>query len=252
MKLDSNSDGQQFENSDIYIDFCNLLPEVCHLLSQENYDESLNLINSFYFNNAQRDQSNQLKFECDKWIASIFEEAERYEESLQILKRIYKDVKPDDVMFISYQTDIVRILTKMHRFEDAISESQIALDKQIDGDVLDLFTLLFYYAHSLQLCSKKFPDKYFSFTVKVLNDLSSRLLDLDLVDSESLCKAILETYDQHCIANKRYSRLLISLDEAESKSHKISLLNSYIGTEDFDFYKNLALEELHDLEDTSS
>lgn len=248
MILNENHENYQFENSDLYAKFCGVLPAVCQLIEQDNYNESLNLINDFYSKNAERDYGDLLKYECDKWIALIFEKAGHYEQAFQTLKRLYRQLKPRDEMFISYQTNVVRVLLKMYRSEDAILESEITLDNQVDGDIIDLLTLLFYYIQALGNLSKQLPDKYFDSVKIIINKLSPKLSELDLINSENLCKIVSQIYEQHTAANKRYSKLVVALNATNNILYRISLLKSYIENETFDFYKHIALEELHDLE----
>lgn len=252
MKINNGINNNQFESSDVYRKFCNILPNVCKLIQQENYNKSLKLVDDFYSKNACCDQSDQLRYECDKWIALILEKDRCYDESLKILRKLYKNVKPDDEMFISYQTNIVRILIKMRRFEDAILESKITLDKQVNEDVIDLLTFFFYYVQALQASSNQLPAQYFNLTKEIINELDPKLLNLISLNSENLFKAILEIYEKHNTANKRYSQLVVSLNATDDNLYKVGLLKSYIKNESFAFYKKMALEELHELENNFS
>ena len=59
MKFNDDSGSPQFESSDLYRDFGNVLLEVCQLLKERNYSESLRFLEDFYSKNASRDQNNQ-------------------------------------------------------------------------------------------------------------------------------------------------------------------------------------------------
>jgi tetratricopeptide (TPR) repeat protein len=236
---------QEFENSSLNRDYNTMLvPTVCQLITERQYEQALTKINDFHFERAHQDKNNQLKKKCDLWIAQVYEEQGRYDEALSIYDSLSQSPAPEHLWFITRQTDVVRVLHMMKKHEDACSRVEITLDRQTNSTSFDILRLLIQYVDVLEAIKKDFPLKHRTLIEKLVDDLSIRIDGFDLSQSTSICELIRLIHQENRNANKRYARLVIELDAIEDDNEAISILEKYVSEESFEFYRNLAIEEL--------
>ncbi|MBD2775703.1 hypothetical protein [Iningainema tapete] len=83
----------------------------------------------------------------------------------------------------------------------------------------------------------------------VANELGIELQDNDLLDSINFSQSVKELSQKNREANRRYSQMLIELDEIEDDSQAECLLRNYIAEENVAYYRSLAMKELDQLVD---
>jgi tetratricopeptide (TPR) repeat protein len=240
---------ENHESSDLNREYESVLvPTIYQLITKGHYEEALDAINSFYIEKECQDKNRQLKEKCDSWIAQVYEEQSRYDQALTIYDYLSQSVESNHLLFMTRQVDVARVLYKMQRHEEACSKIEFTLDKQDDGEPLNMLQLLVQYIDILEASEKKFPLKYRALIERLANRLFIRIDEFDLNQSNSICELIRLIHQENRNANRRYTRLVIKLEQVDD-DHAVSMLEEYISNEKFEFYRNLAIEDLRDIYD---
>lgn len=105
------------------------------------------------------------------------------------------------------------------------------------------------YVDILEECHKPLSIQHQFLVKNLANELGIELRENDLVEPSNLSQSVKELSQKNQDANRRYSRVLIELDEIEDDSQAEGLLRKYISEETVGYYRNLAIKELDELED---
>lgn len=98
----------------------------------------------------------------------------------------------------------------------------------------------------LEESHEKLPIQYQYLVQSLANDLGIEGFSNGLLESSSLNQSIREVSQKNQEANRRYSQMLIQLDEIEDDDQAEGLLRKYISEESVGYYRNLAIQELDD------
>lgn len=243
-----NQEPENSEDLDISLEEA-LAFDVSELLRSSDFDQALETIDSFYAANVYRDTNDQISNQCNLLKAQVFEEQGRQQEALSLYHLLSQNTEPSDQLFVYRKLDLVRVLRKVGSVEEAILEIEKTLEQQTNNAILGLLNLLAFYVDILESRDEVIPVKY----QPLLRDLVDRIGVEDLSDdisedSRFMNIVVNELSQKNRDANKRYSHLLFELDEVEDDSQADSLLRSYISQEKVGYYRNLAVEELNELE----
>ncbi|MEC4816997.1 MAG: hypothetical protein SAK29_27570 [Scytonema sp. PMC 1069.18] len=220
-----------------------VIPDIYRHLQAENYQEALEIINNFYQTKANRDENNLLKHKCDSWTALIFEKQGRDREALSLYKSLAHVMGQNHTLFTYYQVDVARVLHKLGNNKEARIEIEKVLENSIDSSISDKLTALNLYIDILEDCHEKLEHKYQPLVKKLATELGM-LREKDWSKATNLSQSVKELSYKNQEANKRYSRLLIELDQVEDDSQAEVLLRKYISQESVGYYRNLAMKEL--------
>lgn len=241
---------QDKANHDLNQDFEQVVvPVIYRHLQAEHYHEALEIINNFYIASADQDENNRLKHKCDSWKALIFEKQGRYQSALSLYKSLAQSMGSSHTLFTYLQVDVARVLHKLGDTKQAIFEIEKALEEPTCSSLSDKLTALSLYVNILQECPGEFSIHYKYLVDNLANELGIELRDNDLVEPSTLSQSIKELSQKNQEANRRYSRMLIELDEIEDDSQASGLLRKYISEESVGYYRKRAIKELDELED---
>ena len=223
-----------------------IIPKVWDDMQNKNYQEALNTLDEFYKSHANQDNKHILVSTCTPWKALIFEKQERYPEALLLYEKIHNSKEKSDIFYINSQTNMARVLSKMGDCEKAIEVIQEILRQEIE-DSTDLLNVLELYVDVLEKSNQLFPKEYKVFVENVAEQIGISLSNADLNNSNNLTQEIKELSCKHREANRRYSILVIGLNQIEDNAQKKSVLEGYISEETVGLYRNMAVEELNNL-----
>lgn len=240
---------QDFASHDLNQDFEQVVvPAIYRHLQTEDYHQALEIVNNFSRASADRDENNWLKHKCDSWKALIFEKQERYQEALSLYKSLAQFMGPSHTLFTYIQVDVARVLHKIGNNKSAILEIEKALESQYSS-ISDKLTALNLYVDILEYWHESLPIQQQILLKRLANELGIDWRENDLLEPSNLNQAVKELSQRNQEANRRYSRMLIALDEIEDDSQASGLLRKYISSESVGYYRNLAIKELDELED---
>ncbi|MDF5727139.1 MAG: hypothetical protein PUP92_03665 [Rhizonema sp. PD38] len=240
---------QDFASPDLNRDFEQVvIPDIYRHLQAENYQSAVEIINDFYNTKVDRYENNLLKQKCDSWKALIFEKQGRDQEALSLYKFLAQLMGSNHTLFTYFQVDVARVLHKLGNNKEARIEIEKALEESIDSSISDLLTALNLYISILEECHETLAHQYQPLVNKLATQLGI-LRENDWLESGNLSQSVKECLVKNQEANKRYSRMLIELDEIEDASLAEVLLRKYISHESVGYYRNLAMQELDELVD---
>lgn len=225
-----------------------VIPDIYRHLQAENYQSAVEIINNFYKTKVDRDENNLLKQKCDSWKALIFEKQGRDQEALLLYKSLAQVMGSSHTLFTYCKVDVARVLLKLGNNKEARIEIEKALEESIGSSISDRLTALNLYISILEECHETLDTQYQPLVRKLANELGI-LRENDWLESGNFSQLVKECVLKNQEANKRYSRMLIELDEIEDASLAEGLLRKYISQESVGYYRNFAMQELDELVD---
>lgn len=224
-----------------------LVLSINNLIREKNFDEAIETINKFYRSYKHQDSKSNLEDTCNAWLALVYEKKGNYSKALEICELLACKTKPDYTFFINRRVNVVRNLYYLKEYRKAVKYVEETIDRQINGNSFEILCLLKHYTDVLDASQSRFPTKYRSLIETIIQTLSPDLGELELSNSDRLAKAVRKISELNRNANLRYSNLVIKLSEIGDKQLIVTSLEKYISEENFEFYRNLAVENLREL-----
>lgn len=246
--MENSKREQNFDDNRLVENFQrDIIPDIYSNLRSKNYNNALEVLEDFYQQNTSQVHNSSLMDKCNSWKAHIFEKQERYQEALLLHREICQSRETNDIFYINSQIDMARVLYKMGECAKAIEIIREILRQEIE-DSADLLSVLNLYVDILESSNQLFPPEYKVFVENLAEQLGIELSNVDLNNSNNLTQEVKELSQKDRDANKRYSILVIGLNQIEDKNRKKSVLESYISEETVSLYRNMAVEALNNYE----
>ena len=223
-----------------------VIPFVCKQMQASRFDEAIATIDNFYRLNGNKDCQGRLKYKSDAWKALILEEQGKYAEALVLYKSTYQSLQQNDDLYVHKRLSIIKLLHKLEKDREAIAEIDTILKLELDISVFELLALFNCYVDCLESSNKIFPQKYLKLVARIAKEFAPKF-DLNYLETHNINLAIKQMVQRNRGANRAYSLLLIQLDEVE-REEQIYLLRNYLSTAKIDFYRQMAIAQLKQIE----
>ena len=221
-----------------------IIPLVYQQMQASCYDEAIAAIDDFYRSNVNKDHLYWLKPKSDAWKALILEKQSKYAEALLLYKSAYQSLPLQDNFYVYNRLNIARVLHKLKRNQEAIAEIEAILNLEFDTSVFELLALLDCYVDCLDSRNEIFPQKYLKFVICIAKELAIEF-EPNLVTQ--INPAIKQMVQKNRLANRAYSLLLIQLNKLKPEE-QIYLLRNYLSTAKIDYYRQMAIAQLKQIE----
>lgn len=248
--MKSSENDTNFDNNSEVSDLFKreLIPLVYRHIQASYFDEALRAIEDFYNLNLEKDEQGWLENKCNFWKALILEKQEKYSEALPLYRAAHRSIQQNDNLFVYKKLDIARVLHKLGNNDEAIREIEHILEQSVYDSPLELLKLLKCYTDCLESSGRNFPVEYKELITRLGNEFSANLSNSSQLKLQDIKEAIEQIAQENTEANRRYSLFMIQLDRVEARSEKIHLLRDYISEERINCYRNLAIEQLDEIE----
>ena len=222
-----------------------VIPVVCEQMQALRFEEAIAIIDDFYRLHGNKDYKGKLKPKSDSWKALILEQQGKYAEALLLYESAYQSLQQNDDLYVHKRLSIIRLLHKLGRNNEAIFEIDTILKLELDMSVFELLALFDCYVDCLLGSNRVFPEQYLKFVVRIAQEFAPEF-DLNYLETR-VNLAIKQMVQRNRTANRAYSLLLIRLDEVRQEE-QIYLLRKYLSTAKIDYYRQMAIALLNQIE----
>ena len=222
-----------------------IIPIVCKQMQASRFDEAVATIDDFYRLNVNYDYQGRLKRKSDSWKALILVQQGKYAEALLLYKSAYRSLQQNDDLYVHKRLSIIKLLHKLEKDREAIAQVETILELKSDISVFELLALLNCYVDCLSSSDRVFSKKYLKHVDRIAKEFATEFDSNYLEVNINL--AIKQMVQRNRTANRAYSLLLIQLDEVE-RDEQIYLLRNYLSTAKIDFYRQMAIALLNQME----
>ena len=230
-----------------------VIPVVCKQMQALRFEEAITLrvpfgiatIDDFYRLHGNRDCQDRFKGKSDSWKALILEQQGKYSEALLLYESAYQSLQQNDDLYVHKRLSIIRLLHKLGRNNEAILEIDTILKLELDISVFELLALFDCYVDCLLSSDRIFSEKYLKLVTRIAKEFAPEF-DSNYLETQ-INLAIKQMVQRNRTANRAYSLLLIRLDEVE-RGEQMYLLRNYLSTAKIDYYRQMAIALLNQIE----
>jgi hypothetical protein len=229
--------------------------ELVRLVSErffaKEFKDALSIIES-YLRQSMQESSNDKRLEkvCYDWKALILSETGEHIAAAATYREICSLNELSLFDYIECKCGLARSLYQTGSFLEASDEIEDFLTgnrgliEQDEDHIINLLPLLSIYADILSTLNKRFPNEYLCIIRKTISILGIEIPTGSLPEfDQNIIKTIKFIESENQAANKRYTSLLIEIQDLNNREEKSRLLDAYISNETVGFYRNLALSE---------
>ena len=222
-----------------------VIPVVCKQMQASRFEEAISTIDDFYRLHRNKDCQGRFKRKSDSWKALILEQQGKYAEALLLYESAYQSLQQNDDLYVHKRLSIIRLLHKLEKDREAITEIETILKLELDISVFELLALFDCYVDCLLSSDRVFPEKYLKFVTRIAKEFAPEFDSNYLKTQVNL--AIKQMLQRNRTANRAYSLLLIRLDEVQ-RGEQMYLLRNYLSTAKIDYYRQMAIALLNQIE----